>query len=113
MELKSCDDLTKLTWYVEPTGRVAVTESVPLVPSTLSASVCLYTPCWTKVTAKVVGSVLTDVQVTVLGPEEDHAAPRLGPVIVIAKDDAARERKVRKWEACMMRIRLEITSTRV
>ena len=44
MVLRSCDDLTRLTWKSVPVGRFVVIDKLPLVPSTASASVCLYTP---------------------------------------------------------------------
>ena len=50
----------------------------------------------TKVTAKVDGSVLTKVQVTVLGPVEDHVVPKPGLVTVMAREDAARESRTRQ-----------------
>lgn len=88
--------MTRLTWNALPVGRLAVTTKLPFVPSTLSARVCLYTPCCTNVIAKVVGSVLTNVQETVLEPDDGHSAPSLGLVTVMAMDAAASERSARK-----------------
>jgi len=39
----------------------------------------------------VEGSVLTKVQLTVLGPVADHVVPKLGLVTVMARADEARE----------------------
>jgi len=79
-----------------------VTVRLPLDPSTVCARVCLNTPCCTNVTAKLVGSVLTSVQVTVFGPDEDHVSLLVGLVTVMANEDAARERRaMRKEEACI------------